>query len=210
MSARDELLDEYGRADTAPLGALADLRQKLDAYRAEVQREGIPPLFVADYEGAELTLHLTYEAAQAACDDYAKAEAHGRCWDWRTEDGIERQFWTRDLDDAPTGYTGGAVWQIEVEPDGKTSEVTQPAELTIYRASHDSIVMGLYTTAAAARAHCEADMRWDLPSVPLDWIEDEEDGVAELVAAVGEEERPTGFVVTALEVASEYDEEADE
>ncbi|MFB8772155.1 hypothetical protein [Streptomyces broussonetiae] len=81
---------------------------------------------------------------------------------------------------------------------------------TVYRASHESIVMGLYTTAAAARAHCEADMRRDLPSVSLDWIEDEEDGVAELVAAIGEEERSTGFVVTALEVASEYDEEADE
>ncbi|MEU5608399.1 hypothetical protein AB0H03_06525 [Streptomyces sparsogenes] len=96
----------------------------------------------------------------------------------------------------------------KVTPTG--GEITQPAELTIYRASHESIVMGLYTTTAAARAHCESDMRRDLPSVSLDWIEDEEDGVAELVAAVGEEERPTGFVVTALEVASAYDEEADE
>lgn len=36
MRARDELLDEYGRADTAALGTLADLRQKLDAFEAEV------------------------------------------------------------------------------------------------------------------------------------------------------------------------------
>ncbi|MBP8536122.1 hypothetical protein [Streptomyces sp. MK37H] len=93
-----------------------------------------------------------------------------------------------------------------LDPDGDD----EPDELTIYRASHDSIVMGLYITAAAAREHCEADMRRDLPSVSLDWIEDEEDGVAELVAAVGEEERPTGFVVTPLTVASAYDEEADE
>ncbi|MGW5852138.1 hypothetical protein ACWFQ8_30035 [Streptomyces sp. NPDC055254] len=35
MSARDELLHEYGRADTAPLGTLAELRNKLDACRAE-------------------------------------------------------------------------------------------------------------------------------------------------------------------------------
>jgi hypothetical protein len=39
VSARDDLIDEYGRADTAPLGTLADLKQKLDAYRAEVLAE---------------------------------------------------------------------------------------------------------------------------------------------------------------------------
>ncbi|WP_030670492.1 hypothetical protein [Streptomyces rimosus] len=39
MSARDDLLDEYGRADTAPLGTLTDLRAKLAAVRAEVLRE---------------------------------------------------------------------------------------------------------------------------------------------------------------------------
>ncbi|MEU7596401.1 hypothetical protein AB0B79_25725 [Streptomyces sp. NPDC039022] len=39
MSAREELLDEYGRADTAPLGTLADLRETLAAIRAEVLRE---------------------------------------------------------------------------------------------------------------------------------------------------------------------------
>ncbi|MEU8473706.1 hypothetical protein [Streptomyces hygroscopicus] len=39
MSARDKLLAEYGRADTAPLGTLAELRQKLDDHRAEVLAE---------------------------------------------------------------------------------------------------------------------------------------------------------------------------
>ncbi|MEV7470444.1 hypothetical protein AB0O20_28665 [Streptomyces kronopolitis] len=39
MSARDDLLDEYGRAETAPLGTLSDLRVKLEAVRAEVRRE---------------------------------------------------------------------------------------------------------------------------------------------------------------------------
>ncbi|MFE2967501.1 hypothetical protein ACFXKC_28285 [Streptomyces sp. NPDC059340] len=86
-------------------------------------------------------------------------------------------------------------------------------ELTIYRPSHDSIVMGLYTTAAAAREHCEAEERhsWADGSNPtFDWIEDEEDGVAEMTAWVGGEECTTGYVVTALEVASAYDEEAAE
>lgn len=35
MSARDDLLDEYGRAETAPLGTLAALKTKLDAIRTE-------------------------------------------------------------------------------------------------------------------------------------------------------------------------------
>lgn len=157
MNARDDLLDEYGRADTAPLGTLAELRAKLDAIRAEGLREAAEA--VAQHTGNPID---------------ASAQMLRRLADER-------------------------------------AGCTEPAELTVYRASHDSIVMGLYTTAEAARAHCEADMRRDLPTVSLDWIEDEEeeDCVAELVAAVGEDERPTGFVVTALAVASAYDEDGD-
>ncbi|MFI9824464.1 hypothetical protein ACIHFC_29030 [Streptomyces sp. NPDC052013] len=79
-----------------------------------------------------------------------------------------------------------------------------------YRAGWDSMPLGLYATPRAARAHCEAHARRDLPTATFDWIEDEEDGVAELVATVDGEEGPTGYTVTALEIASEYDEEADE
>lgn len=84
---------------------------------------------------------------------------------------------------------------------------------TVFRASHDSIVMDLYTTAAAAREHCEAEERrsWaKFESPTFDWIEDEEDGVAEMTAWVGGEECATGYEVTALEVAAEHDEEADQ
>ncbi|MFD5266714.1 hypothetical protein [Streptomyces sp. NPDC058335] len=87
---------------------------------------------------------------------------------------------------------------------------TEPPLLTTYRASWDSFVFGLYTTADAARQHCEAHARRDLSGASFNWIEDEEEGVSELVAAFGEDERPTGYVVTALEVASRYDPEADE
>lgn len=92
------------------------------------------------------------------------------------------------------------------------TEAPGVATLTIYRAEHpdSGITLGHYATAAAARAHCEALMRRDFPGASLDWIEDEEDGVAELVAAVGEDEQPTGYAVVALELDSEYDEEADE
>lgn len=86
-----------------------------------------------------------------------------------------------------------------------------PADVIVYRARHDAIVMGLYTTAAA-RAHCETAMHREIPGVRLDWIVDDEDAdsVAELVAAIGEDERSTGYVVESLTVASAYDEEADE
>lgn len=84
------------------------------------------------------------------------------------------------------------------------------AELTVYRASHDSIVMGYYTNRDAARAHCEAVLRREWPNSLLDWIEDEEDGVAELVAESADGETETGYVVTALTVQAAYDEGADE
>jgi hypothetical protein len=92
------------------------------------------------------------------------------------------------------------------------AEVTAAPTLTVYRASHDSIVMGLYTTAAEARKHCEAEERhsWGKSEKPtFDWIEDEEDGVAEMTAFVGGEEFVTGYEVTALEISAKYDEEAD-
>lgn len=64
------------------------------------------------------------------------------------------------------------------------------------------------------RTHCEAEERrsWAKGSQPtsFDWIEDEEDGVAELVATVNGEQLDTGYTVTPLEVASAYDPDADE
>jgi hypothetical protein len=89
--------------------------------------------------------------------------------------------------------------------------------LTVYRAQHDSIVMGLYTTREAARAHCEAEERLSWPTgttLSFSWVPDdpdEDDSVEELSVVAGQnEESTTGYVVTPLEVASEYDEEATE
>ncbi|MEU1800808.1 hypothetical protein [Streptomyces sp. NPDC019937] len=88
----------------------------------------------------------------------------------------------------------------------------QPTELIIYHAAyeHEKDPLGTYTNPTAARAHCEAHVRREQPTASLDWIEDEEDGVAELVATVDGEESPTGYLVTEVTVASEYVEEADE
>jgi hypothetical protein len=92
----------------------------------------------------------------------------------------------------------------------------ETAPLTVYRASHDSIVMGLYTTREAARAHCEAEERrsWVTGSViTFAWVPDNSDPMSpeEMSVFAGQnEESVTGYVVTPLEVACEYDEGADE
>lgn len=108
----------------------------------------------------------------------------------------------------------------KVTPTG--GEITQPAELTVYRAAyeHEQIPLGTYTNPAAARKHCTSQVRrehQDPSAVKLWWREDEdsvdqpEDGPAELWESVRPgHSRPTGYFVTPVTVASEYDEEADE
>lgn len=101
----------------------------------------------------------------------------------------------------------------------------EAAPLTVYRASHDSIVMGLYTTAAEARRHCETVLRREYDEstkVSLWWRDDEgneeqpQDGEAELIAHVTPRAFPkgrtwyTGYVVTSVTVSASYDEGADE
>jgi hypothetical protein len=88
--------------------------------------------------------------------------------------------------------------------------VPEPAPpLVVYRASHESIAMGRYTTVEAAREHCEADAHTDpdLTGV-LNWLLDEpdEDDSAEELTVGGV---ATGYVVTPLTVADAYDPEAD-
>ena len=79
------------------------------------------------------------------------------------------------------------------------------SEVIIYRASWDTVPLGWYTTPTEARKHCKAHARRDLPTASFDWIEDEEDGVAELVAVllaeVGEQLR--GLVGTQGTAAGE-------
>jgi hypothetical protein len=200
MSALDELLDEYGRADTAPLGTLAELRQKLDTYRAEVIAEHRATFTMDDARG--ITRNHRRAVLREAIESFKS---------WTGPDGVPIELLgmasvIERLEQLVIGGSG--------EKATPTGEAT-PADLTIYRASHPDagITLGRYTTAAAAREHCEAEERraWANGSAPtFDWIEDEEDGVAELTAWVGGEETATGYVVTALTVAFKYDEEADE
>ncbi|MGY6019529.1 hypothetical protein [Streptomyces spinosirectus] len=81
---------------------------------------------------------------------------------------------------------------------------------TVYRAVEDSLPMGLYTTREAAQNHCEIALGRKLPDWDFAWGE-EADGVQELeLHADGKFNDWSGYVVTALEVAPVYDEEADE
>lgn len=90
------------------------------------------------------------------------------------------------------------------------------ADLLVYRAEHDSIPVGLYTTAEAAQEHCEALVSREFEgrfSVLFEWQADEEDqesAVLELDVLVDGERVSTGYSVTPLEAASAYDPDADE
>ncbi|MFF5980892.1 hypothetical protein ACFY78_18805 [Streptomyces olindensis] len=99
-----------------------------------------------------------------------------------------------------------------LEAEARIAEL-ETAPTTLYRAEHpdSGITLGHYGTPAAARAHCEATERRSWPTgttLSFDWIEDEDDGVAELVVTAGQnEESVTGYIVTALDIPSEYDAE---
>lgn len=109
----------------------------------------------------------------------------------------------------PYAY-GEDDWEIH-QLVGHTDVTETPTpELTVYRASHESIAFGPYTTIDAARQHCEDYARRDSGLAGLmNWVLAglvEDDSVEELTV----DGAPTGYVVTALTVASECDKEAGE
>ncbi|MFJ9979651.1 hypothetical protein [Streptomyces cyaneofuscatus] len=87
--------------------------------------------------------------------------------------------------------------------------------LTVYRAEHETIPLGTYSTEAAAREHAEAAQFASYgaaePVLFFDWIGDEDDEQPrELVVQVdGGEEQYTGFVVVPVPVSYAYDPDAE-
>jgi|GEM_PF-3894147 len=124
----------------------------------------------------------------------------------KSERDADHKAWQHDLKAARDEREATAARIAELEA----------AATTNYRAEHpdSGIVLGTYSKSDAAREHCEDLERRSWPTgttLAFDWLEDEDDGVAELVVTAGQnEESVTGYVVTELEVASEYDAEADE
>lgn len=89
----------------------------------------------------------------------------------------------------------------------------ESAPTVIYRAEHPAggITLGTYATVDAARAHCEAMVRREVPECPLvSWVPDDSDPLAEVELCLGEDVAGTGYVVVPLEIGASYDEEADE
>lgn len=88
----------------------------------------------------------------------------------------------------------------------------RPLRAYLPRYEHDPAPLGWYGTEAGARAHCEAEMLvghpGEDPPTP-DWITDEEDGVAELVATNGKAEQATGYCVITVDLPAAYDAGAD-
>ncbi|MFS0694336.1 hypothetical protein [Streptomyces nitrosporeus] len=143
---------------------------------------------------------------------------------------IERHYTQLDVQsvDSWSGGVSGLACRIAdylsttlaLEKDTPAGAEFTPAAagpVIVYRAGHEGIVAGIYTTAEAARQHCEALVSREHPtarSVLFDWLADEEDddlAVAELVVQVdGGDEATTGYTVTPLEVATAYDPDADE
>jgi hypothetical protein len=221
MSARRQIiaaLSEDSMGGIATLHDVAHAEQLVDAHRTEViakaigRLRAIPvtctaltgPVWYGDGWNSAITVLEEIAEYQTPDDEAYPGELQRlralvlglRVAALRKEDMAQVQWLLNDHEETRKKATASAA--------------TATPELTVYRASHDSIVMGLYTTAAAAREHCETLMRRESPDTNLDWIEDEEDDVAELTAWLGGEECVTGYVVTALPVASAYDEEADE
>ncbi|MGW1295117.1 hypothetical protein [Streptomyces sp. NPDC002533] len=89
-----------------------------------------------------------------------------------------------------------------------------PPALTMYRAEHETIHVGHYTTEAEARRHCEALISNEYPAgtaLFFDWMgDDDPEGPRELVVQSAQEDAvPTGYVVVPLDVAAAYDPDAE-
>ncbi|WP_433406914.1 hypothetical protein [Streptomyces sp. CA-146814] len=123
----------------------------------------------------------------------------------------------------PAGKRPAALYAAQAAAVHAAGLVHTPEEIaeletrarTVYRAEHDTIPAGLYTTEAEARRHCESRVRDEYPvgvALFFDWIGDEDDPEEprELVVQVGRgDEVPTGYAVVPLEVADEFDPDAE-
>ncbi|MFI5664632.1 hypothetical protein [Streptomyces sp. NPDC051684] len=93
----------------------------------------------------------------------------------------------------------------------RAEEIT--AQTTVYRAEHSDsgITLGHYATRETAREHCETVLRREVGvGTVLGWVPDDGSEMAAEELCIGEDVVCSGYVVTPLEVASKFDEEADE
>jgi hypothetical protein len=132
-------------------------------------------------------------------------ESAGPDWDWYC---LNASGWLGDK--APTVLRR----LLEAEARVAALETAAAADLTVYRASHDSIVIGHYRTAQVAREHCTAYAKQEHTAgteQQLWWREDEDtvdlqdEGVAELIERIGSGPvTPTGYLVTPVVAAAAF------
>ncbi|MFB7031740.1 MULTISPECIES: hypothetical protein [unclassified Streptomyces] len=89
--------------------------------------------------------------------------------------------------------------------------------VTVYRAAYEHLPfpLGLYATAEAARAHCEALVSGEYAAdaaVLFEWFGDEDgpESVWEAAVRIGDQMRLTGYTVTAVVAEAAYDPEAED
>lgn len=187
------------RHNAAPPTAQTGMNAALDAHRAEVVAE------FENYPGELAMLRGVLGVVRSIA-------RHG---DLVETEGVRelRRIIAEHHADERAAYAE----QGEKDTAPAATSTSQPTELTIYRAAYEAehIPLGLYTTPAAAKAHCEAALSADYPqhvTVIHDWIRDDSDPEEpwELVAEInGNTEQPTGYAVYPITVVTEYDPEAD-
>jgi hypothetical protein len=223
MSARDDLIEIVTRDPQSSGGDQTWATDLVDAYRTEVLAKAIGRLRAIPVDCTALTGPVWYgdgwNSAITCLEEIA---------DYQTPDDeaypgeLQRlralalglrvaALRKEDLAEAQQLLVVHAEHEMDVREKATTAAATATPELTVYRASHESIVFGHYTTPNAAWKHCEGYAKREFPAPFAAYWSSDEDGVTELMVSVhGADGIATGYVVTPLEVASEYDEEADE
>ncbi|MFI1324588.1 hypothetical protein ACH4TI_15265 [Streptomyces rochei] len=202
---------QQGRSLPAALAVALDSAQLLQSPETAAEHERVRTEYL---KAADTVARLALQRGERAKVEYALRDENEELRARVAKLEADREANDREYEQATARIAELeaqlAEYERPADEDPIAYALTESAPLTIFRASHDSIPMGLYTTAAEARMHCETELRREWPNSLLDWIEDEEDAVAELVAENADGETPTGYVVEALEVATEYDAEADQ
>lgn len=180
---------------------------------AELERMQQPTartVFLADYDGADdgPKLFASLQAAQAWVAEWSTGDAP---WDWFEQDGVWEQ-WTCDRDsDRPTSKGAGIVTPLEL---GAAASVVWRAEYP-----EGALTLGHYTGRDAAMAHVHQVLADEENTTPeaialrVMWRADDPHGPEGeptawecwLVDEDGEDDKPTGYVVTPVEVAAAYD-----
>jgi len=235
----------YGDAEVRLLSPVEQIRHLHACVAAQMSRAGTLDRLCREQRARVAELEVERHSTNEALDDAVQALRKGETAEVFVP-RTERSYWVDiaealnaahaagmpvgiDLDGTLTDHNAWSVvwdraaerWSVAgYEDESAEADAPEVPALTVFRASHESIVMGLYATAAEARKHCETVVRREhaeTTKVELWWREDEdtvdqpEFGVMELIESTAPHyARPTGYVVTPLEVASAFDEEADE